>query len=85
MGNAIGQIGILGAGQMGDGIAQTAAQTGFVVLLADQNLAIAEKGKARIASRLNKMVEKGKLAECDAREQLAAIRPVDGIAGLCEC
>ncbi|MBI5506544.1 MAG: 3-hydroxybutyryl-CoA dehydrogenase [Deltaproteobacteria bacterium] len=85
MGNSIRQIGILGAGQMGDGIAQTAAQTGFEVLLADQNLAIAEKGKSRIAARLSKMVEKGKLAESDAREQLAAIRAVDGIGGLSRC
>jgi len=85
MGNSIRQIGVLGAGQMGDGIAQTAAQTGLEVLLADQTMAIAEKGKARIASRLAKMVEKGKLAEADATKQLSLIRAVDGIEGLAHC
>lgn len=78
----ISRIGVLGAGQMGGGIAQTAAQSGFEVLLADQTLALAEKGKGRIASQLKKLVEKGKLPESESQKILDAIRPVDGLKGL---
>lgn len=73
------RIGILGAGQMGAGIAQTAAQSGFEVLLADQNLEFSEKGKARIASQLKKAIEKGKLTEAESSEILDRIHPTQGI------
>jgi 3-hydroxybutyryl-CoA dehydrogenase len=71
-------IGILGSGQMGGGIAQTAAQAGFSVLLADQNAELAAKGKAKIAAQLKKLVEKAKLTEADAQKTLGAIETVDG-------
>ena len=73
------RIGILGAGQMGAGIAQTAAQAGFDVYLADQNLAYVEKSKAKIGSLLKKLVEKGKLSESDEKQTLARIHPLQGI------
>ncbi len=41
---------MIGAGQMGRGIAQVAAATGYRVLLADASLELAEKGKATIAA-----------------------------------
>ncbi len=50
-------LGVLGAGQMGNGIAQTAAQARYQVLLADAGLAQAEAGKAKIASALKKQVD----------------------------
>jgi 3-hydroxybutyryl-CoA dehydrogenase len=75
-------LGIVGAGQMGAGIAQVAAQSGCEVLLADVSLALAEKGKAGIAKILAKQVEKGKLPEADRASLLERIRPVDGIAAL---
>lgn len=69
------RIGVLGAGQMGAGIAQTAAQAGFEVLLADQSLEHAQKGLAKISAQLKKLVEKGKLTEADMQKTLSAIRP----------
>jgi len=57
----IQRVGILGAGQMGAGIAQTAAQSGFHVYLADQSQEFAEKGKQKISSQLKKLIEKGKI------------------------
>lgn len=75
----IQKIGVLGAGQMGIGIAQTAAQSGFEVLLADVNLETAEKGKNKIASQLKKLVEKGKMQEAEVTKILCAIRPVKGL------
>ena len=47
--DSIKTIGVLGAGQMGGGSAWVAAATGYQVLLADLDLAHAEKGKAKIA------------------------------------
>jgi 3-hydroxybutyryl-CoA dehydrogenase len=75
-------IGILGAGQMGSGIAQVAAQAGCDVLLSDLSLALAERGRAGIDKILGKQVEKGKLAEADRRALVERIRPVEGIAPL---
>jgi 3-hydroxybutyryl-CoA dehydrogenase len=73
------KIGILGSGQMGGGIAQTAAQFGYEVLLGDQTLEFAEKGKAKIAAQLKKLVEKAKMTEADASKLLGQIRPVGGL------
>lgn len=69
-------IGVLGAGQMGGGIAQTAAQSGFHVLLADASLAHAEAGKGKIQKGLSKLVEKGKLTQTQVSEILEKIQPV---------
>lgn len=75
-------IGVLGAGQMGNGIAQTAAQSGYRVLLADAGLAQAQAGKAKIASAMKKLVEKGKLSDGDMNKALDLIQPVGGISDL---
>jgi 3-hydroxybutyryl-CoA dehydrogenase len=75
----IQKIGVLGAGQMGSGIAQVAAQAGFKISLADASLESAQKGKAKLAAQLQKQVEKGKLQDVDARKILDAIVPVSGI------
>ncbi|MDR3607498.1 MAG: 3-hydroxybutyryl-CoA dehydrogenase [Oligoflexia bacterium] len=70
------KIGIVGAGQMGSGIAQTAAQSGFEVYLADQSKEFSEKGKARIAAQMKKLVEKGKISDAEVQTTLNAIHPV---------
>lgn len=72
-------IGVLGGGQMGAGIAQVAAQSGFQVLLADLNLDSAQKAKAKISKGLEKLVAKGKLDEAGKTKTLSAIEPVGGI------
>jgi 3-hydroxybutyryl-CoA dehydrogenase len=61
-------FGIIGAGQMGLGIAQVAAQTGQEVVLLDASAELAEKGRNRLGKSLDRLVEKGKLqgAERDA-------------------
>ncbi len=78
-------IGVIGAGQMGAGIAQVSAQAGYRVLLADVSLEQAEKGKAGIAKALARLVEKEKIAG-DARDAaLALIEPVASVADMGDC
>ncbi len=76
---SISQIGILGSGQMGSGIAQVAAKHGFDVLLTDQNLDLANQGKCRIEKSLSKLVQKEKISHSEAQSILDRITPVEGI------
>jgi 3-hydroxybutyryl-CoA dehydrogenase len=75
-------LGIVGAGQMGSGIAQVAAQAGCTVLLTDVALSLAEKGRAGIDKILGKQVEKGKMKEEERRVLLERIHPVEGLGKL---
>jgi len=70
------KVAVIGAGQMGSGIAQTVAQHGIEVLLADVELSVAEKAKAGIDRSLGKLVGKGKLEIAEADAALARITPV---------
>lgn len=77
-----GKVGVIGAGQMGSGIAQTVAAHGMEVLLADREIAIAEKAKSGIEKRLMRLVEKEKISAADAEAALARIRPVAEYSGM---
>jgi len=78
-------IGVIGAGQMGAGIAQVSAVAGYRVLLADRDLALAERGKAGIAKALGRLVDKEKMAG-DARDAaLDLIEPSAGMAAFAPC
>lgn len=80
--NDIRSIGVLGAGQMGAGIAQVAAQGGLTVYLADVTQERADAGKAGITKQLGRLVEKGKLG-AEARDEIVGrITAVVGAAGL---
>lgn len=78
-------VGIIGAGIMGSGIAQTVAGVGIEVILTDVSLANAEKGKAGIAKSLAKLVAKEKTTQADADALLARITPVADYAAMSEC
>jgi 3-hydroxybutyryl-CoA dehydrogenase len=80
----INVFGVIGAGQMGQGIAQVAAQAGMKVFLLDAKLELAEKGKASIAKQLGKQVEKGKLAKDEADAIVARLHAVADYATLIE-
>jgi len=75
-------FGVLGAGQMGAGIAHVAAQAGLTVRLADVSLARAEKARADIDKRLAKAVEKAKLDAETHRAIVSRIEAVEGLEGL---
>ena len=63
----IKKIGVIGAGQMGSGIAQLAAVTGYEVKLCDVTDEIVSRSKARIMANIAKMAEKGKIT-AEAKE-----------------
>jgi 3-hydroxybutyryl-CoA dehydrogenase len=78
-------IGILGAGQMGGGIAQVAATAGFDVRLADASLELAQKGRAKIEAMLGRQVEKGKLTAEAKNEIVGRITPIGSTAEFRDC
>ncbi|WP_226699847.1 3-hydroxyacyl-CoA dehydrogenase NAD-binding domain-containing protein [Qipengyuania gaetbuli] len=77
-------IAIIGAGQMGSGIAQTIAQHGMQVLLADVSLEVAAKAHAGIDKALGKLVGRGKIEIADAEAALSRITPVGDYARMDE-
>jgi 3-hydroxybutyryl-CoA dehydrogenase len=81
----IRRIGVLGAGQMGGGIAQVAAAAGYDVVLADASLELAQKGRGKIDAILGKQVEKGKMKAEDKDAIVARITPAAGPAEFGAC
>ncbi|MCC8028440.1 MAG: NAD(P)-binding domain-containing protein [Lachnospiraceae bacterium] len=68
------KVGVIGAGIMGSGIAQTFAQTeGYEVYLCDINDELAEKGRNKIAKAFEKRIAKGKMEQAAADAILAKI------------
>jgi 3-hydroxybutyryl-CoA dehydrogenase len=78
----IERLGIVGGGQMGRGIAQVAAAAGCEVIMVDASASLAEKGRASVASQLDKLVEKGKLPGPERDAIVARIRVGRGIPDL---
>jgi len=76
-------IGVVGAGQMGAGIANVAAAVGIRVLLADADLSRAEAGRAGILKRYARAVTKGRMSQEDAdaaAERITAVADLTGMA-----
>ena len=69
-------IGVIGAGQMGAGLAQVSAAAGYDVLLSDIDLAGAEKGKAGIGKALDRLVSKEKMDSATRDAIMARITPI---------
>ena len=77
-------VAIIGAGQMGAGIAQVSAAAGYHVYLSDLDLEKAETGKAAIAKALAKLVAKEKIGQSEADILLARIEPVGDYAPMAD-
>jgi len=67
-------LAVVGAGQMGAGIAQAGAQSGLQVMLIDVSPELVQKGLAGIRAQLDKAVGKGKLKAEDAQAVLARLK-----------
>ena len=79
---AIERMAVVGAGQMGSGIAQVAAQAGLSVTLADASAELARGAHGKLAATLGKLVEKGKITAAEREQVLSRIRPA---ASLDDC
>lgn len=78
-------IGVVGAGQMGRGIAQVAARAGCTVHLMDASDAQVRGALVAIAKDLNRLVAKGKLDGSECEKILERIHPTGALADLSPC
>jgi len=74
------QIVVIGAGTMGNGIAHTAAASGFDVTLIDVAEAFLERGMSTISSSLQRGVDKGKMTSDEKQQVLGRIRPATDVS-----
>jgi 3-hydroxybutyryl-CoA dehydrogenase len=85
MAQKIEKVGVLGAGLMGHGIAQVAAQAGYEVVLREVDDATLQKGIGKIEKQLARAVEKGKATQEDADAIRARIHGSTDYADLADC
>lgn len=78
----ISTVGIVGAGTMGNGIAQSCAASGIDVVMVDISQTAVEKGLSTIASSLDRLLKKGKISEDDKADTLSRIKGSTNYADL---
>ncbi len=81
----ITRVGVLGAGLMGHGIAQVAAQAGYEVVLCEVDEDRLGNGVGKIEKQLARAVEKGRLGQEDADAVRARLSPTTSYADLADC
>lgn len=81
----IKKIGIVGAGQMGNGIAQVAAAHGFHVTMFDISNAALDKGLTTISASCDRMIKKNAMTEEVKKTLLGRIKPTTLMADLKDC
>jgi 3-hydroxybutyryl-CoA dehydrogenase len=79
------QIGIIGSGAMGAGIAQVAATAGHTVLVFDNNQAALDRAKTNLAGTLQKLVEKQKITQSASDEISSRTKYVNSLADFKDC
>ena len=80
----IERVGVVGAGQMGAGIAEVSLRAGADVRIYEPTEALAKAGRDRIASSLERGVSRGKLTEADRDEALARLSVATDMAELAD-
>jgi 3-hydroxybutyryl-CoA dehydrogenase len=81
----IKNLGVVGGGQMGQGIAQVAAQAGLSVTLVDMSRAQADAAVGKLRGTLDRLVERGKLPAADRDAVLGRLRAGDDHGALADC
>lgn len=81
----IKRIGVVGAGQMGNGISQVAASSGFSVVMMDVSEKSIEKGLQTITASLDKLIKKNLLTELDRDQALGRISTATNYEALKDC
>ncbi|PYQ07531.1 MAG: 3-hydroxybutyryl-CoA dehydrogenase [Acidobacteria bacterium] len=79
------KVAVLGAGTMGNGIAQVFAQQGHAVVLRDVDAAILERARAQIEKSLGKLTEKGRIPPGAKESALQRITATTDAQALAEC
>ncbi|MGZ5278950.1 MAG: 3-hydroxybutyryl-CoA dehydrogenase [Pseudobdellovibrionaceae bacterium] len=79
------KVGVVGAGQMGNGIAQVAAQFGFEVVMSDISAQALEKGLSTITSSCDRMIKKATMTEEQKKTLLSKIKTAEGMQALKDC
>jgi len=82
---SIQNIGVIGAGQMGNGIAHVFAQAGFQVVMQDITEAYAQKGLASIDKNLQRGVDKGKMTADEKAAVLGRVKLTTRLEDLSDC
>lgn len=78
-------IGVIGAGTMGNGIAQTAANAGFDVIICDVSQELVDRGVANVSKSLDRFVKKETMTEEQKGEVLGRIKTKTSIDDLSVC
>jgi 3-hydroxybutyryl-CoA dehydrogenase len=81
----IKHIGIVGCGQMGSGIAEVAAKSGFLVTVREINQELLTRGLDRIKKSMSRAVSRGKLSEEDMEAALGRITGTTEMTDLADC
>ncbi|MDC7676022.1 3-hydroxybutyryl-CoA dehydrogenase [Asticcacaulis machinosus] len=81
----IKSVGIIGAGQMGAGIAQVCAQAGYTVLLHDQKVEAVHAALEKINKGLNRLIEKEAITPDDAKASMGRLQPAASAHDLKDC
>lgn len=81
----IRSIGVIGAGQMGNGIAQVAAQFGYQVVMVDVSGSALEKGMATVSASCDRMIKKATMTESQKGDLLGCIKTAQEMTALAGC
>jgi 3-hydroxybutyryl-CoA dehydrogenase len=81
----IQKVGIVGCGQMGGGIAQVCAQSGYTVLVSENNRELLQKGLANIAASLDRSVKKGNITPPEKDAILTRIKGTTNTGDFQDC
>ena len=81
----IKKVGVVGAGTMGNGIAQAFSVAGFPVLMSDISAAAAAKGVATVGGSLDRLIKKEKMTEAEKAEVMARIATTTDVGDFAGC
>ena len=80
----INTVGVIGAGQMGSGIAQVFAKADYKVLLSDNNKTALNVSLKLIEKNMSRLCEKGEISELQFKNALINVKPVNDLSELAE-
>ncbi len=79
------KIGVVGAGQMGNGIAQVAAQNGYQVFLSDVSAGSLDRALKTISTSCDRLIKKATMTEQQKKDLLANIQTAENLQALKDC